>query len=247
MSNNVIPFELESLSNATEYQKWFFELVSPYLGKRILEVGSGIGNMSTWLNVGDLLTLSEADEALIPVLKNKILNHFKDKEKIEIYKVDLENSKWVDELKLKNFDTIISFNVMEHIVDHFSSFSNFYEILKASNVDGTKKIITIVPAHQWAYGTFDSKFKHIRRYSYKDFYQIRENCFPTADIKFQYINLIGLAGWVLMGKILKKENLGNSSVDLFEKICPHIKKFDNFLHQNLRIPVGQSILCVYSF
>jgi 16S rRNA A1518/A1519 N6-dimethyltransferase RsmA/KsgA/DIM1 with predicted DNA glycosylase/AP lyase activity len=56
-----LPFELEILKDATNYQKWAAQAILPYLGERILEVGSGIGNMSQWLPVRQKLVLSETE------------------------------------------------------------------------------------------------------------------------------------------------------------------------------------------
>ena len=37
---------LEILAAAPRYNRWQLDMVAPFLGRRILEVGSGIGNMS---------------------------------------------------------------------------------------------------------------------------------------------------------------------------------------------------------
>src|SRR5258708_4767163 len=64
-----LPFELESLARATNYQQWMFRAVEPYLGRRIMEIGAGIGNMSRWLPVHERLIVTEFDPALLKVLE----------------------------------------------------------------------------------------------------------------------------------------------------------------------------------
>ncbi len=65
MSQMQLPFELDSLAEARNYQRWVFDAVRPFLGRRILEVGSGIGNMSQWLPADELLVLAETDPRLV--------------------------------------------------------------------------------------------------------------------------------------------------------------------------------------
>jgi hypothetical protein len=40
---------LEIMQGAPRYNRWQYDRVAPYLGRRICEVGSGIGNMSILL------------------------------------------------------------------------------------------------------------------------------------------------------------------------------------------------------
>ena len=37
---------LDIMAAAPRYNEWMFEVLAPFIGRRVLEVGSGIGNMS---------------------------------------------------------------------------------------------------------------------------------------------------------------------------------------------------------
>ena len=37
---------LNSLAKVNNYSQWMMEVIEPYIGSRILEVGAGIGNMT---------------------------------------------------------------------------------------------------------------------------------------------------------------------------------------------------------
>ena len=54
---------LEILAEAPQYNRWQFDMVAPWLGRRILEVGAGIGNMSEQFLEGrpDLLVVTDTD------------------------------------------------------------------------------------------------------------------------------------------------------------------------------------------
>ena len=51
---------------------------SRYMGRRILEVGAGIGNMSQWLPVRERLVLTETEPALLAVLHARTAPVFRD-------------------------------------------------------------------------------------------------------------------------------------------------------------------------
>jgi len=235
-----LPFELESLKLAKNYQAWVSDTVQPFLGKRILEIGSGIGNLSQWLPVHERLILTEADPILFQTLKNN-LAPLSDKKTCHLIDVSTD---WIEPFKKEQIDTIVSFNVLEHIEDDKKALKDLGELLKQAPANQPRRLVSFVPAHDWAYGTMDKSFHHHRRYSHKDLLKISHELFPTAKITYRYFNLAGLPGWIMMGKILKKESFDFTAVKAFEKICPYIRDIDDFIHEKLRIPFGQSLLFV---
>lgn len=238
-----LPFQLGILRNARHYQNWMIDAIKPFLGKRILEVGSGIGNMSRWLPVRDRLILSDIDESLILHLQKTVNCYFDESDKVSIFKVDMLMD-WKKELAQENLDTIVSFNVLEHIQEDKKFFSDLIYILKKSSVSRRKNIITVVPAHQFAYGETDRYYAHYRRYSYRALKELRDDLAPEAKFYCRYFNVVGLPGWIFCGRILKKKGIGIKEVSCFEKICPWIRKMDDFLHVKMCLPLGQSIISV---
>jgi len=238
-----LPFELSLLANAHQYQKWVADSVAPYLGHRILEVGAGIGNMSQHLPLNELLVLSEVEPSLISILEKRIRDQHLDRDNVRIHPMDL-NKDFVQEFQSFDLDTIVSFNVLEHIKDDAKVLSSFVKLLEKSKATGPKRIVTFVPAHQWAYGSLDKMFDHYRRYSAGQFRALAKSIDFKGSIETRYFNLIGLGGWFVTGRILKKQKIDPSTVATFEKICPWIRGFDDFIHKTLRVPFGQTLLAV---
>jgi 16S rRNA A1518/A1519 N6-dimethyltransferase RsmA/KsgA/DIM1 with predicted DNA glycosylase/AP lyase activity len=54
---------LEIMASAPRYNAWQYEAIAPYIGSRVLEVGSGIGNMSLHLVDArrELVVLTDTD------------------------------------------------------------------------------------------------------------------------------------------------------------------------------------------
>ena len=236
-----VSFELLSLSNALNYQQWILESVEPYLGKRILELGAGIGNLSRRLPLREKLVLSETDDHLLEILRNR----FKEvpDSRREIFKVDLMTN-WQEQLSTFDFDTIVSFNVMEHIEDDLRSFNDQIQMLKKSKAAGPKHMIAFVPSHSWAYGSLDSEFLHFRRYNKRKVMRQLREAHPLVRFHSYHFNLVGLLGWFVNGRLFRKTTISDSTIKSFELLCPLLKDFDNFIHQKLKLPLGQSLIIV---
>jgi 2-polyprenyl-3-methyl-5-hydroxy-6-metoxy-1,4-benzoquinol methylase len=99
---------LDNLSKAFNYNEWIFNLTKPHLGKRILEVGCGVGNMTLYLT--DRIVLGvDIDPDYLNIARKK----FKGKRNINFRLVDLE--KGLKYFKKFEPDTIVCINVLEHI------------------------------------------------------------------------------------------------------------------------------------
>jgi 2-polyprenyl-3-methyl-5-hydroxy-6-metoxy-1,4-benzoquinol methylase len=109
------PFDLDELASAVRYQQWMLAAVRPYLGDRVLEVGAGSGNMSRWLRPRDRLILTEPDPALAERLADAAAAHVAPPaDGIAIARFDPVTDD-AGRFASERIDTIVSFNVLEHI------------------------------------------------------------------------------------------------------------------------------------
>lgn len=239
-----VPFELEILTNAVRYQNWLVDAVRPYLGQRVLELGSGIGNMSRHLPLSERLVFSEISPPLVRILEGRI----PPRPGQSVVLVD-PSKPLAETFAHENFDTVLSFNVLEHIEDDVAMMRDLIEMLRNSKAPGTKRIVTLVPAHQWAFGEVDKSFEHFRRYSARTFGSVLRRAgaeeLRRRNFRHRYMNLPGLLGWWFNGKFLGRKHIGTANVTMFEVLCPLIRPADDFLHKRLRFPFGNSLLAVY--
>jgi SAM-dependent methyltransferase len=239
-----IPFELQSLAEAHRYQKWLIDVARPHLGSRILELGSGIGNLSQHLPVRERLILSDIDPGLVQALERKLLPH--ESGRVSVMRLQEPSPA---ALGGENLDTVVSFNVLEHVEDDVKFMGQLIGLLRESGASGPKRIVTLVPAHPWAYGAIDREFGHYRRYSDSNFRRMLEEAgagkLSRGNYYSRYMNLPGLLGWWLNGKVLGKSKIGAGNVKAFERLCPFIRPVDDFVQSNLRFPMGNSLLAVY--
>ena len=243
--DEVIPFELQLMSDASGYQENVLNLVRPFIGNRVLEVGAGIGNLSVRLPLREKLIFSEADDKLIAHLRMRAEQEFSNDPRVQVRKIDLE-SDWSTSFESDNLDTVISFNVLEHVRDDGLALRQMIKLLRVSTAKQPKRVVVFVPAHQWAFGEIDQSFGHYRRYSVRPVSRLLRELSPHLKVEYQYFNLLGLIGWFCKGKLFRSKNIGPGTVRIYERILPLVSAIDFIAYKILKIPAGQSLLFVIS-
>lgn len=220
---------LNIMAKATNYNRWIFNKIKPYLGERILEVGCGIGNITELLlenrNTKLVVGIDSSPECL-DIINHK-LNGYK---KFESFSCDV-SSKEVLSLKKYNFDTIVCINVLEHIKNDLVMLENIVQF--------NCTLILLVPALQSLYGTIDEVDGHFRRYEKKTLEEKLAQSGWKIHKSF-YLNLLGIPIWFLHGKILKKSVHPSRQVSLLDKFL----FLEVLLEKIVNLPVGLSLLYI---
>jgi len=192
---------LENLEGVENYTLQVFKKIKEYMGKVVLEVGSGIGNNVNFIPENKKIILSDISPHYCKILKKR----FPDLEVMQ-FNIELKAPR-----KLKNkVDTIICFNVLEHIKDDKKAIDNMYRLLKPKG-----RLILWVPAHLYLYNSFDKNLSHYRRYSKKMLENLLSTKFSCRYIKF---NSLGTLGWFFYGHILKRKILPKGPLKIYNAI-----------------------------
>ncbi|MGD0338046.1 MAG: methyltransferase domain-containing protein [Bacteroidota bacterium] len=223
--------DLQMMAKAVRYRQWLYDLLHPFLGTQILEVGGGIGNY-TLMFVGNA-------ESVVSIEPNaycfdRLSEATKDDPKIQILKTDLEHLHF-SLLDSKEFDTVVSINVLEHIADDMKA----VEKMKSYLLPGGR-LVLIVPAVPAAFGGIDRKVGHYRRYSRKMIRELFRKAGMESEI-IRYFNFAGLLGWFWNAKIWPRNTQSERQIMIFDTyLVPLISR----LEYVVPAPVGQSLLAV---
>jgi SAM-dependent methyltransferase len=221
---------LVTISKADKFNKWVYDVINPYCEGRILEIGSGIGNITNYFVKHNYdITASDLRASYLEIL-NLNFPTIK-KVSIDIVKVDFEQNY---SLYLKSFDTIYALNVVEHIEMDKLAIENMLSLLKKNG-----KLIILVPAFQALYNNFDEELMHYRRYNRRSLEKIMNNP-NTSIIKSFYFNGVGILGWFFFGKILKRTSISNSSMQAYNFLVPIFRIIDYFFNSFF----GLSVICI---
>ena len=222
------------LRNATEFHAWTFDWIQPFLSGRILDIGGGTGNHIQRLTKYELVSI-DLSATCIAELRER----HKSRCDWSFLKGDITDPEFVSQLGEGSFDTILSCNVFEHIVNDSLAFSHSAKLLKPGG-----RIVLILPAHAALYGCMDHIAGHHRRYD-KLLAHKRLIEAGLVPLHLRYVNLIGALGWFINNRILRHDSLSSSAIN------SQIRIFDHFvipvmrvLEGRLGMPFGQSLICV---
>ena len=96
-----------------------------------------------------------------------------------------------------------------------------------------------MPAFQALYGTMDKADNHYRRYSKRELIiKLLEAGFTIKE-QF-YMNTIGIIGWYLNGKVLKRTLVPNTHYSLYNKVVPILSRME----RRVRPPFGLSLVTI---
>lgn len=217
------------LSYARNYNNRFFHEIEKYLGDNILDVGCATGNFTGKIADRKNVCVIDIEEDYI----EKIRADFKDHDNVKAFKFDI-SSEEISNLGSRCFDTIICFNVLEHIEDDKKALQNMYALLKENGY-----LCLVVPAFQCIFGEMDRTDGHCRRYGKGQFYRVLKGV-GFDVLKLKYINLPGFFGWWFNGKVLKRKYVPFYQMLVYDRFVPLIGLAEKFFN----IPFGQSLVSV---
>lgn len=194
------------------YDAWLFEEFRPYIGKRILEIGCGLGNQLRYFLDRELVVGID----ISPESVSEVKDRFQDYPNVQAYELGITDSK-VLSLADSAFDTALSVNVFEHIEDDIMAFAHTYSILQPGG-----RFILIVPAHEWLYGTMDRSIGHYRRYTKNTLARKLEDA-GFGVLHQKYVNMAGALGWLVNGRLLKRQVPPTGQLKFINTLVPALK------------------------
>jgi len=220
---------LESVTAAPLFNKWMYDTIVRYCSGKILEIGSGTGNISEFfIKDNKNINLSDVRKEYCDILLNKFPS-----QKDQIFLMDLVKENFDSEYAslIGTFDTVFALNVIEHIKDNQKALTNCHKLLKPG---GT--IIILVPAYEWLYNVLDEELYHYQRYTKSTLEDVLKRSSFRIEKSF-YFNFVGMAGWFYAGKILKEKTLTKNKMSLYNKLVPINKLLDRIIFNSAGLSV----------
>ena len=202
-------WELKYFDKAFNFRNYQLELVKQFIRGKVAEVGPGNGAfLKYYLPLAAQIDLFEPSENFLINL-----NKFKDP------KVNIINKYFK---KNKNYyDTILYFDVLEHIKDDKMEIQTAFESLNKGGA-----LLINVPAFQHLYSQFDKDVDHCRRYSKKTLKSLTTNIGFTST-KLIYFDSIGYM-LSIASKLITKNYLNNfdKKIKIWDSLIPLSKIID---------------------
>jgi SAM-dependent methyltransferase len=148
--------ELTLFAAARHWKRYVAEMMAPFIGNRVLEVGAGIGGNIPYLHharVRDWLCL-EPDGAMARGLQAKVAAG----ELPATCRVVAAGTEGV--APGETFDSVLYLDVLEHIADDRAELARAMTLLGQGGA-----LIVLAPAHRFLFSPFDAAIGHHRRYA----------------------------------------------------------------------------------
>jgi SAM-dependent methyltransferase len=214
------------MSLAHNYNAWLLERTRPYLGRRVLDVGAGIGTFTAELaRLAQSVVALEPDPEEAAVLRSR----FAAEDRVSVLQCTAAELP-ADEAP---FDAAICFNVLEHVRDDVEALRAVHARLRPGG-----HLLLLVPAHPALYGATDRAVDHARRYDRPALRRAVEAA-GVELVELRHVNPVGALGWAVSSRLLRRSEIPAGPLALYDRLVPLLKALDR-----LRLPFGLSLWAV---
>jgi glycosyltransferase involved in cell wall biosynthesis len=204
---------LRVMRKADRYNRWIYETVRPWLGRDLLEIGSGIGNMTRHFLRHGQVTASDVSPRYVEELRRT----FSGTPNVEVRDLDISKDSYP---RTEIHDTIVCLNVLEHIEDDVAALRNMRKLLRPGG-----RAVIFVPANPRLYCEIDRGVGHYRRYVKEELAR-RMAVAGFRLLHARYHNPVGAVGWWVSGRALGRKTLTSGGVRGFDALMPLLRLQD---------------------
>ena len=208
---------LERLNRAPRFTRWMADVLRPYVGDRVLEIGAGIGNMSLHLMPRPVYWATDVNPHYLDYLERLRSN----RPYLRVSRTDGMDAESFP--AGQTFDTVVCLNVIEHIEDDVDALRNIQAIL-----DEGGRAIILVPNGPGLYGSLDEVLGHYRRYTAEQLIGVSQEAGFEVERVLKF-NRPGILAWWLNGRVLRKKTFGLAQIRLLNVLTPIFRVLDPVL------------------
>jgi SAM-dependent methyltransferase len=222
--------DLEIMQSAANYHRWLLEQVAAETGRRVLEVGAGIGNYTQHLLDRELVVCVEPHGGAAARLRQSRRGDHN----VVVVEGDICDPALAS-LACHRCDTAICFNVLEHIADERAALTNIARVLVPGG-----RLLLIVPALPVLFGSIDRVVGHHRRYLPGTLRRALETAGYRSE-RMQWLNLFGVLPWLVNNRILRRQQESAAQICVYNRyFVPCVR----WIERRVRPPVGLSLVAV---
>lgn len=189
-------------------------ILQPWLGGRVLEVGAGVGRITSELSqhCNEVVALEPS-----PDLFDELCTQVKPLPNVRLHRQTL--AEYMSSTSLgspdpndQKFDTVAYINVLEHIADDTDELSRARVFLRPGG-----RVLIVVPAHQWLYSKVDHLTGHFRRYSKQSLRTTIESS-GLRTVAMRFFDSAGLIPYLVIYRWLKSTATDGKSAIIYSRV-----------------------------
>jgi len=210
---------LDALSYAPNFNRWMADTLAPFVGRRVLEIGAGNGNITRFLcSRRQRYVASEISPDQIEVLHNTFMH----RPSLQVLALNAANPEDFAPL-CGQFDTVICVNVLEHIEDDATALRSMRGALEPGG-----RLVLLVPHDPGAYGALDKSLGHYRRYTPEGVAALLAASGFELERMIRF-NRISWPAWKFTGQAREAKTLSRGLLRIFDRLVWLWRKIDSKL------------------
>jgi glycosyltransferase involved in cell wall biosynthesis len=209
---------LHRLSGTHRFNRWMADVIAPWVGENVLEIGAGLGNLTEKFLPRMSYTASDIDSLHLEYLQSR----YAGRKYLQVRMLDLQVPSDFDEVA-GQFDTAIALNVVEHVPDDPLAFRNIFKALRPGG-----HACILVPQIPSLYGTLDKVLEHYRRYRPQELSAKLQDAGFEIERQFDF-NRVAVLGWWLNGKILRRTTFSRFQLRIYDSLVWLLRRIDRFV------------------
>jgi glycosyltransferase involved in cell wall biosynthesis/precorrin-6B methylase 2 len=211
------------------YTEFLWDLIRPWVGSRVLEVGAGTGAITRYLATRERLVATDADPEYVALLRRT----FEANPKVDVRLVD-PAALAQDSLPPASFDTVVCANLLGHVADDEAALRAMRAMLAPGG-----HVVLVVPALHALFGSIDRAIGHHRRYE-RDEIVAKLRASGLAVEHVRYFNLLGVPGWFLNSRVFGRKQVPGLQARVHDRLVPLLRLEERWKQP----PFGMSLLAV---
>ncbi|RCK80093.1 MAG: Glycosyl transferase, family 2 [Candidatus Ozemobacter sibiricus] len=209
---------LHQVRLAPRFSAWLAELIRPFLAARVLEIGAGIGNLTSRFLPREAYFATDTEEHYLATLQSR----FGHDGRVKVLRFDLAAPPPA-ELFVPAPDTIVCLRGLERLDDDRPALARLFEILAPGG-----SLILLVPQGPHLFGSLDEAVPHRRRYTRTEITARLEEAGFRLE-RLDDFNRPGVVGWWLYGKVWRASTLDRLPMKVYEHLVWLFRRIDRFL------------------
>jgi SAM-dependent methyltransferase len=207
---------LDALEQAPKFNRWMYDSIKPWLGQRVAELGSGQGNLSTFIVNGRSALLTDYRDDYCQRLSKK----WGVRRNVSVARLDMTRDEDYAAIEAFAPDSVVFLNVLEHIEDDRAVLRNLY-----SRIPAGSRLVILVPYDMRLYSQFDEDLGHYRRYAKGELEEKAKEAGFLVERRF-FFNKPGRLAWYLFNTVGKRRALSSTQLKIYSFLTPVFRIWD---------------------
>jgi len=208
---------LHSLSRARRFSRWMSDEIRPWVGRQVLEVGAGIGNLTGHLVPRERYRATDINRDYLAYLANFAIG----KPYLEVAQLDAGRADAFAPLAGR-FDTAVCLNVLEHLEQPVAVLRN----LRTALAPGGRAIV-LVPQGPGRFNSLDRALGHSLRYTRRQLHDAAVEAGFEVEALLDF-NRSAVPGWRFNGW-LRRTSFSRAQLKAFDSLVWLARRVDRYL------------------